>query len=101
MFRSTVALLVLPIVLGTASFSVQADPWKDESGHGYGRKHKGGDYKEEYWDGRCKVERKWEKSGEFKEERKCKDRPAAYHPPGAVYYPEPAIVISPQVVIRP
>ena len=30
------------------------------------------DYKEEYRDGRCKVERKWESNGEFKEEVKCK-----------------------------
>ncbi|MBP0633303.1 hypothetical protein [Cupriavidus sp. AcVe19-1a] len=102
MFRAIVSLVVLPLVLGTASVSVHADPWKDESGHGYGRKHKGGDYKEEYWDGHCKVERKWEKGGEYKEERKCKDRPAVYHQPPAVYYPpEPAIVVSPQVIIRP
>lgn len=96
------SLLVLPLVLSTLSFAAQADPWKDESGHGHGRKHKGGDYKEEYWDGHCKVERKWKGNGEFKEERKCKDRPAVYQPQGGGYYaPEPAIVVSPQIVIRP
>jgi hypothetical protein len=41
------------------------DPWKDESGHG----RKGGkEWKQEYRDGNCKVERKWERSGEYKEE---------------------------------
>ena len=28
--------------------------------------------KQEFWDGNCKVERKWERNGEYKEERKCK-----------------------------
>ncbi|QRQ85866.1 hypothetical protein [Cupriavidus oxalaticus] len=100
MSRHFISLLLLA-GLSVTSAIAYADPWKDESGHGHGRKYKGGDYKEEYWDGSCKVERKWEKNGEYKEERKCKDRPAAYHPPGAVYYPEPAIVVSPQVIIRP
>ncbi|WP_244959325.1 hypothetical protein [Cupriavidus gilardii] len=37
------ALLALPL-------AAQADPWKDESGHGKWRgHHHGGDYKEEYW----------------------------------------------------
>ena len=53
-----------------------ADPHKDESGHGYGKRHGKREHKEEYWDGRCKVERKWEKNGEYKEERKCKERSA-------------------------
>jgi surface antigen len=45
-----------------------ADPDKDESGKGRERRS---EQKEEYWDGRCKVEKKWEKNGEYKEERKC------------------------------
>jgi hypothetical protein len=28
--------------------------------------------KEEFWHGGCKVERKWEKNGNYKEEVKCK-----------------------------
>lgn len=47
--------------------SAQADPDKNESG----KKHERREHKEEYWDGPCKVERKWEKDGGYKEERKC------------------------------
>jgi hypothetical protein len=59
-----------------------ADPWKDESGKG--RWGGGGDrghyrsynydreYKQEYYRGGCKIERKWEKDGGYKEETKCK-----------------------------
>lgn len=48
-----------------------ADSNKDKSGQGrYGYEKKKG--KEEYWDGNCKVERKWKKNGGYKEERKCK-----------------------------
>ncbi len=103
MTRKLVPVL-LSCLLGAFTLSAHADPWKDESGHGHGhgRKHRGGDYKEEYWEGPCKVERKWKGNGEYKEERKCKDRPAVYHAPGAVYYePQPAIVVSPQIIVRP
>lgn len=48
-----------------------AAPWKDESGHGKGRGHERREYKEEYWDGGCKVKRKQDKNGEYEEERKC------------------------------
>jgi hypothetical protein len=71
-----------------------ADPWKDESGHGrwlgeygydddrgrgrdhgyrrnYKRHYAGREYKEEFWYGGCKIERKWEANGNYKEERKC------------------------------
>jgi hypothetical protein len=57
-----------------------ADPWKDESGNGrWGREGRGyraynmdREYKQEYRRGNCKIERKWERNGEYKEERKCK-----------------------------
>jgi hypothetical protein len=65
--------------------SASADPGKDESGkgreHGYSYDRGYGyqqprrasrEFKEEYDDGRCKVERKLEKSGEYKEEVKCR-----------------------------
>jgi hypothetical protein len=47
-----------------------ADPWKDESGMGrwglgYYRRYSY-DYKLEISRGPCKVERKWERSGEYK-----------------------------------
>jgi hypothetical protein len=74
--------LVLVGWVGAAS----ADPHKDESGkgrwrggyersydHGYERhRRERRAFKEEYDDGRCKVERKLEKSGEYKEEVKCR-----------------------------
>lgn len=85
-----------------------ADPHKDESGHGYGKgRHGKREHKEEYWDGRCKVERKWEKGGEYKEERKCNERAARPRQYDGPYYaaPQPVepptVVIQPQIVIRP
>lgn len=81
------AVLALGLLTGAAS----ADPHKDESGKGrwrgeYYRSYNGPEYrygyerprrerrafKEEYDDGRCKYERKLEKSGEYKEEVKCR-----------------------------
>ena len=60
-----------------------ADPWKDESGKGrwgyydrggyYGRSYgEAREYKQEFYRGPCKIERKWGKHGEYKEETKCK-----------------------------
>ncbi len=72
------------ILIGWAG-SASADPNKDESGkgrergysyeRGYGYqqpRRASREFKEEYDDGRCKVERKLEKSGEYKEEVKCR-----------------------------
>ena len=100
------AQLCLPLAL--ASWSAGA--WADDHHHRHHRK----DHKEEYWDGHCKVERKWKKNGEYKEKRKCRgDRPVVYQqprpvyvapppPPPVVVHPaRPEIVISPQIVIRP
>ncbi|SHE89264.1 Surface antigen [Microbulbifer donghaiensis] len=54
--------------LATATY---ADP---PEGRGWKKHRKHDRYvaKEEYWDGNCKVERKWEADGDYKEERKCK-----------------------------
>jgi hypothetical protein len=54
-----------------------ADPRKDESGKGrwggYERSYNyDREYKQEYRQGGCKVERKWERDGGYKEETKCK-----------------------------
>jgi len=87
-FLSLSALLAAPVAY--------ADSWKD----GYERKYDDGEYKEKYWDGPCKVERKWKENGEYKEKRKCKGG-YAVAPPAVYYPPEPALVISPQIVIRP
>ena len=64
--RRTMALLALAGALGAGP--AWADPDKDESGKGRERRT---ERKEEYWDGNCKVEKKWEKDGGYKEERKC------------------------------
>jgi hypothetical protein len=58
-----------------------ADPWKDESGKGRwgygddrGRRAYNMDreYKQEFYRGRCKIERKWERDGDYEEKVKCK-----------------------------
>lgn len=88
--------LGLSVMLATTPFAASADSWKDESGHGKGRGHSR-EFKEEYLDGNCKVERKLEKSGEYKEERKCK-------PPREVYYQQqpvyPAVVVDPGITVH-
>ena len=82
--------LVTLLTLGCMG-AASADPWKDESGKsrergGYARFERdfrdyGDGYREErrerraskqeFWDGNCKVERKWD-GDEYKEGRKCK-----------------------------
>ena len=98
------AQLLVPLALA----SLSAPVWAHDDDH-HGRRHHRKEYKEEYWDGQCKVERKWKKNGEYKEKRKCRDQPVVYQqqpvyvqqrPPIAVQRPD-AIVISPQIVIRP
>jgi opacity protein-like surface antigen len=71
----------LMMALGAAMLAspALADPWKDESGKGrWGgggdRGYYGRSYNEarEYKQGNCKIERKWERDGGYKEETKCK-----------------------------
>lgn len=92
------AISLLLLALASVSSVAMADPWKD------GRH--GREYKQEYWDGNCKVEQKWKK-GEYKEKRKCKrpdrhysdrryddrydERPVVqerYYPANSNYYPD-------------
>jgi hypothetical protein len=96
----------LSLILAGWAGSATADPDKDESGKGrwrggYERSYDGPGrgygygyerprrerraFKEEY-DGRCKVERKWERNGEYKEERKCRGGRRAYRPYPAYGY---------------
>lgn len=98
-------LALVPLMLALLPAAAFADPWKDESGHGryyerdYGR-HDGrdrGEYKEEYWDGACKVERKYKRNGDYKEERKCRAPQPAYVVPQPVY---PAPMVQPGVVVH-
>ncbi|WP_414709504.1 glycine zipper 2TM domain-containing protein [Ramlibacter sp.] len=74
--RSLILLAAVAVLAGPA----WADRDDDDDHHGHG-KHKN-KHKEEYWDGNCKVERKW-KHGEYEEKRKCKA-------------PERVVVVQPQ-----
>ena len=68
--------------LAALTAAALADPWKDESGKGHWseeyrdeyRNHFVRDSKEEFRRGNCKIERKWGRSGEYKEEIKCEPR---------------------------
>jgi surface antigen len=62
------AILLVALAAGLAAPAVRADRDHDDDHHGHKHKNK---HKEEYWDGNCKVERKW-KHGEYEEKRKCK-----------------------------
>jgi hypothetical protein len=45
---------------------------RDDDDRGRGRpQYRGGEYKEKYHDGACKVEREWKRDGSYKEEREC------------------------------
>jgi hypothetical protein len=98
----------LSLVLVRWAGSASADPDKDESGkgrwrggyersydgprrgYGYGYEHPRRErraFKQEFDDGRCEVERKWERNGEYREERKRRGRARA--PRGAVYGYQP------------
>jgi len=91
---STAALLSL------APIAAQADDDDRHHHHRHGR-----EYKEKYWDGACKVERKWKRNGEYQEKRKCRDdyRHGYYAQPQVVVpMAAPAIVITPpSIIIRP
>lgn len=93
--------LLLASLLLSAPLATLADPHKDESGHGK-RKHGQREYKEEYWDGHCKVERKFEKNGDYKEERKCKGASQVHYAPQPVYVPAPQLppITEPGITIN-
>ncbi|MGY4291243.1 hypothetical protein ACVWXO_010509 [Bradyrhizobium sp. LM2.7] len=76
--KSSLAIIGL---IGLLTAPALADPWKDESGKGregyydrgpYRAYNYDREYKQEYYRGPCKIERKWGKHGEYKEETKCK-----------------------------
>jgi len=85
-------------VLSLAPLAAEAD--SDRHHHRHGR-----EYKEKYWEGNCRVERKWKRNGEYQEKRKCRDDYAYGYAPQPVAVPvmpvQPGIVISPTIVIRP
>jgi hypothetical protein len=95
--RSLHAVL-LPILLCAVPLIASADSWKDEGGHGRGHGH--GKHKEEYWDGNCKVERKFGKDGEYKEKRKCRAPEREYYQPVPVYVPAPPVQREPGIILN-
>jgi hypothetical protein len=74
--RYVLSIVAVALISGPAL----ADPWKDESGKGRWGYDRGGyraynyhrEYKQEFYRGPCKIERKWGRNGEYKEETKCK-----------------------------
>ncbi|MFW7344066.1 hypothetical protein V0R37_21275 [Pollutimonas sp. H1-120] len=89
--------LLITGALLAAPFTAGADSWKDESGHGYRSER---EFKEEYWDGHCKVKREYKKDGEYKEERKCEAPERRYYEREPVYRSgRPAIIIDPVIRI--
>lgn len=87
-----ISLLVIAVA-AALPLSVSADPDK--------RRH-GREHKEEYWDGRCKVERKWDKHGSYKEKRKCKpDAYVRHAPPPVVVQPQPVYVKPAPMYVQP
>lgn len=96
-----------PFLTLSAAALISLAPLAAEAGdkHHHHR-HKGGEYKEKYWDGACKVERKWKRNGDYSEKRKCRDDYAYGYAPQPVAVPmmpvAPAIVITPpSIIIRP
>jgi surface antigen len=88
--------IAMAVFLYSPCGPVLADSDKDENGHGH-RRHGHYEGKEEYWDGDCKVERKWKKNGDYKEERKCKGHGYGHHhdnPPP----PQVVVVLPPWLV---
>jgi hypothetical protein len=88
--KTTMAVLALLVALNSAAY---ANPWELEQGYGgwwdgawnsdedhgpynhdqgyEGHRTLFGGYEEKIWDGDCKIERKWERDGDYKEEREC------------------------------
>ncbi|WMD18328.1 hypothetical protein RAS12_16955 [Achromobacter seleniivolatilans] len=95
---SPLVTLSAAALLSLAPLAAEAD--SDRHQHRHGR-----EYKEKYWDGACKVERKWKRNGEYQEKRKCRDDyRQGYGMPQQVLVPMPApaiVITPPTIIIRP
>lgn len=97
--RNPILLAAFAAVLASPAALAHGDHDDDHRhgpghGHGHGHGHKKHGHKEEFWDGNCKVERKW-KHGEYEEKRKChapKPVAVAPQPVRPVYVYPPWIV---------
>lgn len=67
MKRIFTLLLACLVALPTISFA-------DDDDDDYGGRRYHREYKEKYWDGPCKVERKYKRNGDYEEKRKCRGR---------------------------
>ncbi|MDH0899711.1 hypothetical protein N5C12_10140 [Comamonas aquatica] len=96
---------ILAALLLTLPFASWAgDDHDDDHRHYRKHEHRYHAHKQEFWDGQCKVKREWKKNGEYKEKRKCKDRPVVYQQPYPVYVaplPPQGVVIQSQIHLRP
>ena len=93
-------LLLLLVVMVAVPVWASADSGKGR--HGKGGKHDRYEHSAAYRDGNCKVVRKWEHDGDFKEHRKCKGHrhePRRVYIPAPVYAPAPVYVPAPSHVI--
>lgn len=106
-------------ILAAISIALCAAPltsWADDGDHHRhekSHKHRHHERKEVFWDGHCKVERKWKNDGRYKEKRECKGRSHGHHghqaqrpvyvQPQAVHVrPQPqGLVINTQIHVRP
>lgn len=91
--RTPILLAALAAVLAAPVAHADRDD-DDHHGHGHKHKHK---HKEEYWDGNCKVERKW-KHGEYEEKRKCRAPETVYVVPAQPAPARPVVVYPPWIV---
>ncbi len=116
--RSTMLFAAAAVLAAAPAWAHDDDDHHHGKGHGHGHhkhdhhkhdkhehkhhkhkhKHKAG-HKEEFWDGHCKVERKWERDGSFKEERKCK-APQVVQRPVQVVPVQPVVVYPPWIVVQ-
>ncbi|MGE8659965.1 MAG: hypothetical protein ACN6O8_24740 [Achromobacter sp.] len=99
--RPTLLALSAATLMALTPLAAEADSDRHHPHHRHGR----GEYKEKYWDGACKVERKWKRNGDYSEKRKCRDDYRYGYAPQPVLVPAlpaPAIVINPPpIIIRP
>lgn len=118
--KRTASLAVAACLVTVAMPAAWAHPGKGHGGHKHDshaaeyHPYRGGSYREDFRDGTCRVQRKWDKKGRYKEKRDCHAhgphvsghglRP--YPPQQAaalpgLYVQPPAVVIQPPgVVIR-
>ena len=86
---------LLPALLMAVPLTALADDDEDDHDqrrghyqHQYQRQYQR-DVKETYYDGHCKIERKFKKNGEYKEKRKCGAPAYEVYQPAPIYVPAP------------